>query len=207
MSAQKVAKADREQIAQTIASLRAELARARAAARTLATGDSFSTDDWCSPPEITLRLEEFFGGPVDVDPCSNERSIVKARMAMTTGGLTRPWRLPRPVNLAVFENFPYSQGQDWTDKALAELASGNVIELIRLCPMATSTQWWADMCKRCARYNPRVLALKRLAFIGADGKQSMTCRFEPALIYFGGAPESFTRTFAPLTRWATWGRT
>lgn len=207
------------------------------------------SDSWCSPPEITLRLEEFYEGPVEVDPCSNPRSIVKAIVAMTSGGLILPWRLPaRKYPRAKgtgYENPPYSQNEVWTAKMLAELAKGNLREHIRLTMFASSAEWWANMCYK-PRRNPRILALRRLAFLdprcvfkvgeircemagsgtpflcdehrtarGAHFTKKapkkaqglMSCRFEPALTYFGPRWQRFDRVFAALTRWSTWGRT
>ena len=168
------------------------------------------SDQWCSPPVIADALLEFFQGPVDVDPCSNKRSIIKARRAYYRGGLVLPWCLADDVagrRRTVYENFPYSQGEAWTAKALAEMAAGNVEELIRLSPMSTSTQWWADGCEKPAR-NPRILALKKFAFImpGHTTVGKDTCRHEPVIVYYGASTDRFTRAFAHLTRWTTWGR-
>lgn len=166
---------------------------------------SFS-DQWCSPPEIADALESFCNGPVDVDPCSNAQSVIKARIAYTTGGLLLPWRHPRRTKTVVYENYPYSQGLAWARKAIAEMACGNVHELIRLTMFQSSTQWWADMCM-LPRRNPRILGLKRLAFIDPrPGRPRQGCRFEPALTYFGPRIRAFERAFAHLTNWSTWGR-
>jgi hypothetical protein len=168
-----------------------------------------TSDSWCSPPEIADPLEEFFDGPVDVDPCSNDRSIIRSRLAFQRGGLIRPWRLPVSTKRTVYENDPYSKATAWTEKMLAELACGNVRELVRLSMMATSTAWWSRMCYAPKR-NPRILGLKRIAFLdpfaASAGEKRMGCRFEPALTYFGPRTREFTRVFAHLTRWATWGR-
>jgi hypothetical protein len=171
-----------------------------------------TSDWWCSPPEIGRPLEDFYEGPVDVDPCSNERSIISARAAYTSGGLILPWCLPprRKPKHTGYENPPYSQSDIWTAKMLAELACGNLREHIRLTMFSCSAQWWADMCL-CPKRNPRILSLRRLAFIDPfhdrPGQKRQGCRFEPALTYFGPRPERFTRVFAHLTRWTTWGRT
>lgn len=169
-----------------------------------------SSDAWCSPPEIADPLADFFGGPVDVDPCSNERSIIRAHVKYFSGGLVLPWErnADAPAG-SVYQNDPYSQAGDWTTKMLREVASGRVAELVRLSMMSTSTYWWGAMCTQPKR-NPRVLGLKRLEFLDpeadAAGVTRMTCRFEPALTYIGPRTELFTKTFAHLTRWATWGR-
>lgn len=167
------------------------------------------SDWWCSPPEIADPLEEFFDGPVDVDPCSNERSIIRSRVAFMYGGLVLPWVAEEGVPGSVYQNDPYSKAAAWTAKMLAELASGNVIELVRLSMMSTSSHWWSDMCTKPA-VNPLILATRRIPFLDPEnpvvGKRRMTCRFEPALTYIGPRPDRFRATFAHLTRWSAWGR-
>lgn len=164
------------------------------------------SDQWCTPPVVASELESFFDGPVDVDPCSNDFAVVAARRRYSFGGLLLPWGFPGERGTA-FENFPYSAGAAWGAKAIHEMKVGNVQELVRLSPMSTSTEWWADICTVPAR-NPRILALKKIAFlvpgVGTLGKN--TCRFEPALMYFGPQPDRFTTAFRHLTRWTTWGR-
>jgi hypothetical protein len=166
-----------------------------------------TSDWWCSPPEIAGPLEEFFAGPVGIDPCSNERSIIRAVVVLTSGGLVRSWKTPRRTG---YQNDPYSQADVWTTKMLRELALGNVREHVRLSMFSCSSRWWARQCK-VPRRNPRILALKRIAFLdpfaAEAGMKRMSCRFEPALTYFGPRPERFTKVFAHLTRWTTWGRT
>lgn len=167
------------------------------------------SDEWCSPPEIADPLAEFFHGPVDIDPCSNRRSVIQARLALLRGGLILPWRLRRPVDRTGYQNDPYSESDVWTTKMLAELACRNVTQHVRLCMMSTSSRWWADMCGK-PRRNPRILALKRVKFLDpyatTSGQQRAGCRFEPALIYFGSRGAQFDRAFAHLTMWSTWGR-
>ena len=169
------------------------------------------SDWWCSPPEIADAVWEFFGGEVDVDPCSNPLSLIKARVAYTAGGLVLPWRCRVRPRRTCYENPPYSKLVAWTDKMLHELRVGNVAEHIRLTMFAPSSAWWVSMCCMPQR-NPRILATKRLSFIdpeAPDGARDTRypCRFDPALIYVGPDPERFTRTFAHVTRWTTWGRT
>lgn len=169
------------------------------------------SDWWCSPPVIADAVWEFFGGPADVDPCSNPRSIIKALLTYTTGGLVLPWCRPVRPKRTCYENPPYSKLLPWTNKLLRELRVGNVVEHIRLTMFAPSSAWWANMCCQ-PRRNPRILALRRLSFIDPEaptgGRETRyPCRFDPALVYFGPRTERFTRTFAHVTRWTTWGRT
>jgi len=157
-----------------------------------------SSDAWCSPPMITVPLFHFWG-VADCDPCSNERSIVRTRVAYTFGGLSRPW------GETTYANWPYSQNDDWSNKARREMLIGNVSELVILCMTATSTYWWRRLMLR-PRRNPRVLCTKRIPFLGPDGKPVDSSRFEPALIYYGGRPGKFDKAFSHVARWSTWGR-
>jgi hypothetical protein len=162
-----------------------------------------SSDSWCSPPEVTEPLAEFFGGPVDCDPCSNGRSIVQAVTAYTFGGLHRPWSKTN------YENPPYSKTGPWTDKAIAELASGRVLELVRLTMVASSTEWWSRQSLRPKR-NPRYLFTKRLCFLdpfaAQAGMKRQNARFDTVLTYYGPRTAKFERCFQHLTRWTAWGR-
>jgi len=204
------------------------------------------SDQWCSPPEIAAALWEFFHGPVGVDPCSNKRSVIRARLSYMRGGLVLPWRSANPRSpRTVFENPPYSQGTEWARKAIAEMGCGNVCELVRLTMFVTSAAWWRGVCLTPKR-NPRILGLRRLAFIDPRPEARLnptllcaadlylrdpeteraglailetayrrrtktdpdvqTCRFEPALMYFGPRVRQFDRAFSHLTNWSTWGR-
>lgn len=157
-----------------------------------------TSDEWCSPPEVSIPLFDFWGW-ADVDPCSNERSIIKAREKYTWGGLVRPW------GEKTYENHPYSKNEPWIDKACGEMKCGNVLELVILCMTATSTIWWHNAMNR-PRRNPRVICTKRLFFLGPDGKPVDSSRFEPALIYYGKHTSKFDRHFKHIARWSAWGR-
>lgn len=173
-----------------------------------------STDDWCSPPEITDLLVEFWGGRCDLDPCSNGRSIVKAKRALTAGGLHLPW------GKRTFENNPYSRMDPWVDKGAHEMAAGRTVELVTLWPVATSTRWWKRAVgfdpvapelrdgKEVIVSNPTILFPKRLAFIDERGVQVKGCRFDSVLFFYG--PERrhkiFGHVFSSLINWQTRGR-
>ena len=153
------------------------------------------SDQWCSPRDIADPLAQFFGGPVGCDPCSNDRSIIRARVVYTWGGLSLPWRE------TTFMNNPYSCNIPWVGKALYEMRISNVRELVTLMMVAPSTVWWARMCSY--RRNPRLLFTPRLKFIGS-GK--FGARFDTVLKYYGHRHRAFEREFKHLTRWSAWGR-
>lgn len=162
------------------------------------TGQKMSSDEWCSPPEVAAPLFRFWG-EADGDPCSNERSVIRAQQRYTWGGLVRPWWTK------TYQNHPYSQNEPWSAKAIYEMKVGNVAELVMLVMLAASTQWWQNLML-LPRRNPRVIATKRLKFLGPDGLPVDSSRFEPALIYYGKRQQAFDREFRGIAMWSTWGR-
>lgn len=158
-----------------------------------------TSDEWCSPPSVTVPLASLLGKRVG-DPCSNARSVVTSAWRYTFGGLVRPWWE------VTYANWPYSQNDDWSKKAIHEMDEAQrVRELVILCMTATSTYWWRRLMLRTKR-NPRVLLTKRIPFIGPEGRPEDSSRFEPALIYYGSRHAAFDKAFSHLTRWSTWGR-
>lgn len=88
-------------------------------------------DSWCTPQWLTDLLPE-----VDIDPCSNERSTVKAKVSLCGGGeydngLCLDW-----TQCSVYCNPPYSNILPWAEKA-REAQSW-----IFLVNHDHSTKWW-----------------------------------------------------------------
>jgi hypothetical protein len=191
-----------------------------------------SLDNWCSPPEVAEPLEQFFGGPVDFDPCSNERSIVKARLYNDQPiGCLIPW-FGRHHGIRVrtcYENPPYSQLKAFTRKGVLELLDASAgVELERLVPVAPSTSWWrtalgkepvletirrakgAKTTQYRERWAPKptLIFTKRLFFIGQDGivdirhRKRQSARFDSILMYYGPREREFLREHKAITSWS-----
>lgn len=158
-----------------------------------------TSDEWCSPLTITEPLHELFHGRRWCDPCSNSRSVVGAPVAYTFGGLQRRWLDES------YANWPYSKNEVWSAKAIYEMRVQRVHELVILCMTATSTIWWQSLMLK-PRRNPRVIATKRIKFLGPDGKPVDSSRFEPALIYYGPQERKFDRLYKHVAMWSTRGR-
>ena len=152
------------------------------------------TKHWNTPPKILAVVREFFGGRIDLDPCSNEHSLVDASVQykLPEDGLALEWFGN------VFCNPPYGRNPEnktsllnWTNKAAESLA-----EIIMLIPVATNTRhfyriWETAQC---------VCFLKdsRLKF-WIDGKEDkkgapMAC----CLVYWGSNSERFNKQFSSL---------
>lgn len=175
------------------------------------------TDSWCSPKVVGDGLLDLFGGPVDIDPCSNDRSIIPARRKHDHGGLHIRWMGTG------YKNDPYSKSALWVRKAMEELYAGHLIELVSLCMFAPSNGWWIEQCgvwnAHSPRHmltrtrwdyagknrspNPEIIATKRLKF---GGDREHQARFDCALVYYGRRRAAFYKAFAHITKWTTRGR-
>jgi DNA N-6-adenine-methyltransferase Dam len=103
------------------------------------TKDEAPFSDSCNTPLwLNHKLGRF-----DFDPCSNDRSTVDAAWSFSLekklDGLRMPWRGRG------YENWPYSDPEPWAEKSIYELREGNCTELVVLCKLDTSTDWWATI--------------------------------------------------------------
>jgi hypothetical protein len=93
------------------------------------------SDAFCTPEWLAQLLGYF-----DFDPCSNDRSHIRAGWAFSLekgiDGLKMPWRG------SGFMNWPYSSPMPWAQKAIHEMTIGNCTELVVLCKLDPSTEWW-----------------------------------------------------------------
>lgn len=165
-----------------------------------------ATDDWCTCPDVEEGLYKFHRGPVGLDPCSNERSIIRARRRYTAGALHLPWDAP-----TIFKNPPYSQLLPWTEYGIEQLQRtyrGRGKTMIDLVPATPSTEWWLKMLTA----EPLLIFTKRLPFINEQGVIDSGARFDCVLALYHGAgwrdrgavAESrarFLAVFRGLTRW------
>ena len=158
---------------------------------------SETNDHWCTPAPVRDVVHEFFGGPPDLDPCSNIHSIMRGRIEWFgppdgTDGLIVPWSglLPkRNGRLTVFCNPPYSAKFEWAEKCWEEHHDCPRIEIVGLLPADTDTRWFqrygADAARRC-------FWAGRLTFIG---DRTYPARFPVVLPYWGPRPDEFERVF------------
>ena len=88
------------------------------------------TKHWNTPPKILAVVREFFGGRIDLDPCSNEHSLVQAsdQYKLPEDGLALEWFG------SVFCNPPYGRNPenktsllDWTNKAAKSIAADGLL--------------------------------------------------------------------------------
>ena len=156
------------------------------AALTATTGNR--TDIWLTPQEIVDKVVQYFGGPVDLDPCSDNSDTpnIPCLCCFTEeqDGLSFQWNAN-----SVFMNHPYSDSKSWIPYARQQFDEGNVQELIMLIKLDISTKWYKSIADR-----PWVAINKRLRF--GDGKGAAP--FQSALFYLGPDPGRFFEVFGDL---------
>ena len=156
------------------------------------------SQEWGTPGKYVEAVKRVFAGGIDLDPCSNEHSIVEATVAYSLpehDGLKESWDYPR-----IFVNPPYGIDQErgtsikhWFYRC-ATAHRNHHAEVIALVPVATNTGHWKKYVfgratAVCFLYDTRL----RFLVDGRDeGKGApMSC----AMIYWGRNYERFFDSF------------
>jgi len=166
----------------------------------MSAGRSINTlsQSWGTPPKYVRAVKAIFGGEIDLDPCSNEYSIVSAETAYALpekDGLNESWDFP-----TIFVNPPYgidkSRGttiKNWLAKC-AEANKKFGSEVLALIPIAANTAHWKNYVFTkataiCFLYDTRLKFLEN----GQDtGKGApMAC----SMVYWGSDYEKFYDVF------------
>ncbi len=156
------------------------------------------SQDWGTPEKYVNAVREFFGGKIDLDPCSNEYSVVHAKVEYCLpnhDGLIESWNFP-----TIYVNPPYGVDKErgtsirkWLHRcAIAHEQFG--AEVLALVPVATNTGHWkkyvfGKAAAVCFLYDTRLKFLVN----GRDaGKGApMSC----AMVYWGTRFERFFSIF------------
>ena len=156
------------------------------------------SQNWGTPQKYIDAVKDFFGGEIELDPCSNEYSIVKAKKEYTLplhDGLKESWNYP-----TIFVNPPYGADRkrkttikNWLAKCCKAHYDYNA-EVLALVPVATNTSHWKKFVFTkahaiCFLYDTR---LKFLVNGNGGGKGApMSC----AIIYWGNDFDKFYSVF------------
>jgi hypothetical protein len=154
--------------------------------------------NWGTPANYVQAVKEFFGGEIDLDPCSNQYSVVKASMEYRLpeqDGLKETWNFKH-----IYVNPPYGLDRrrgtgikNWLYRcALAHKSYGS--EVLALVPVATNTGHWKKYVFGKAR-SICFLYDTRLKFLvnGENGGKGapMSC----AIVYWGIDHDGFASIF------------
>ncbi|MCK9568604.1 phage N-6-adenine-methyltransferase [Candidatus Pacearchaeota archaeon] len=157
------------------------------------------SQEWGTPEKYVNAVREFFGGNIDLDPCSNEYSIVHAKNEYQLpkhDGLRESWNFP-----TIYINPPYGIDKErgtsikqWLKRCEAANREYKS-EVLALVPVATNTGHWKNYVFGkatgvCFLYDTR---LKFLVNGQNGGKGApMSC----AMIYWGKDFDKFMTVFS-----------
>lgn len=159
------------------------------------------SQEWGTPEKYVQAVLDFFGGQIELDPCSNQYSIVPAIVKYQLpqqDGLKASWNYP-----TIYVNPPYGIDKQrgtsiklWLGRcALAHYEHQS--EVLALVPVATNTGHWKKYVFGQAT-GVCFLSDTRLKFLvnGQDGGKGapMSC----AMIYWGKNFNQFLFVFAPF---------
>ena len=156
------------------------------------------SQDWCTPPKYVRAIRKFFSGRIELDPCSNQHSIVGAEVEYCLpekDGLHESWNYR-----TIYVNPPYGADRkrvttirDWL-RSCAEANAKHGSEVLALVPVAANTRhWklyvWGDATAVAFLYDTRL----RFFVNGKDGGKGapMAC----AMVYWGQHYERFESIF------------
>ena len=155
---------------------------------------------WCTPEYILCVIQEFFKGQVDLDPCSNEYSLVKASTEYKLpekDGLNEIWNFSK-----IYVNPPYGRDKERGTSIkcwLKKCSEANVLfgsEVLSLIPVATDTEHWKKYVFGTAK---GVCFLgKRVKFIVRDQLGVSNAPQPCCIVYWGCDFDRFKAVFSIL---------
>ena len=153
---------------------------------------------WCTPGKYVDAIRHFFGGAIDLDPCSNRHSQVGARVEYRlprSDGLAAPWSYRR-----IYVNPPYGADRqrgtriaDWLARCLAAHRE-HAAAVLALVPVAVNTRHWKDSVWGQAAAIC-FLADTRLKFAIPGQDDSKGAPMACAMIYWGRRVRRFESVF------------
>lgn len=161
--------------------------------------DGEDEDSECTPPELVDMIRDFYGGTIDLDPCSNRHSQVGAlvQWRKSDDGLSKPWsgRIAGVELRDRYVNPPYSKPRPWLERCTIERAKHPDTNTIALVKCDVSTIWWNLHCWHADAIG---FVDKRIPFLHPTRIGRHGAKFPNALVYWGPHAEGFKEFFAPI---------
>ncbi len=155
-----------------------------------------SSREWGTPLKYVEAVRAVLG-EIQLDPCANQWSIVKAVVEYklpSQDGLKEPWNFT-----TIYVNPPYGADQkrgtsirDWLSRCATAATEGS--EVIALCPVATNTRHWKDSVWPIAS-GICFLADTRLKFLEAGVESGKGAPMACAMVYWGKKFAKFESVF------------
>ena len=156
------------------------------------------SQNWCTPPKYIEAIKSFWNGEIELDPCSNDFSMVGANTEFKlpeTDGLMSEWNYH-----SIYVNPPYgsdrSRGttiKNWLAKCAYAHEEYNS-EVIALIPVATNTSHWKKYIFGSADA-VCFLADTRLRFYVDGIEHEKGAPMACCLVYWGNRTKKFIEHF------------
>jgi hypothetical protein len=160
-------------------------------------GSESPRDTWCTPEIIVRALLRLWPNGADLDPCSNARSIVPARMRWELEDGVLPLASNWASYFRVYCNCPYSSAHPWVAAMRGHgLSTGEVVGCLRSDP---SVAWFADVWSADRILFPDF----RVQFEPPPGVKVSGNTGPNALPYWGPEPDRFAWAFRELGKVVT----
>lgn len=168
--------------------------------RTSGSYDAYETPQW-----LVKEIKRYFGGAIDLDPCTSDLNPVGADMFLTSDGLEQLWGML--TTSSVYVNSPYGRElPKWVGKCVSESTLNPDMEIIQLLPARFGSRWFRDMAESCGAFG---VFDKRLSFtingqpVTDKNGRPCTAQFDTCLVYFGPNAWAFKEWFSDyLTYWS-----
>ena len=152
---------------------------------------------WNTPPKYVDVISKFFDNEIDLDPCSNEYSLVqsKTKFILPQDGLKEDWISYKNI----FINPPYGRDKErktsiynWVNKSYDTFLNGS--EVILLIPVATNTKHFKEIIFKYAN-SVCFLSDTRLKFWINGMEFKKGCPMSCCIVYFGNDTDKFFSIF------------
>ncbi len=152
--------------------------------------DDGNRDSWCTPREVVDALLRMWPDGPDLDPCSNSRSIVPAKMRWDIGddGLAREWFGN------VYVNPPFSRGG--AEAFFSRCRVPPCYAVVGCCICDPSVGWFKHVWRADAVCFPD----HRVGFVPPPGVTDPGFNRPVALPYWGPHDDDFAAAFRELGR-------
>jgi len=158
-----------------------------------------NSTNWNTPIKYVALIHKMFGNKVELDPCSNKDSIIRAEkeIILPNDGLEQEWSYK-----TIFVNPPFGRDferkttiKNWVAKCYESYEKYNS-EILLLIPVATNTSHWKEFifgkASICFLYDTRLK-------FGINGSEkNKGCPTACAMIYYGDNMKKFKETFSDV---------
>lgn len=154
-------------------------------------------DGWNTPKRLVAAIEAF--KPVALDPCSNEHSIVNARVKLTReqDGLGQDWRLHVKQHELVYVNPPFDHETLQRVREKAYYAANFwFLDVLLLAPVKADQSWYQNAIVEASA----LCSVKgRVPFL-REGRRRSGSQFACAFFYYGADVDRFCKAFRSVGR-------